>query len=89
MSKSINENGLPYGVHYQVHSHNGLNGREHEPHVHIAGKGCDVKYSIVSGRFIEGKFGSASERDIEHWVNNHLKELMQAWNDADDPSGGR
>ncbi len=89
MSKYVSESGLPYGVHYQIHSHNGLNGKEREAHVHIRGKGCDVKYSLNTGKKIEGEFGSVSEKDIERWVNNHLSELMDEWDDADDPKGGR
>lgn len=89
MSKYVNESGLPYGVHYQIHSHNGLNGKEREAHVHISGKGCNVKYSLNTGRYIEGTFGSSSEKDIERWVNNHLSELMEEWDMADDPKGGR
>ncbi len=38
---------------------------------------------------IEGTFGSASEKDIEKWVNSHLSELMEEWDMADDPKGRR
>lgn len=89
MSKYVSEYGLPYGIHYKIHSHNGLNGREREAHVHIEGKGCNVKYSLNTGRYIEGTFGSASERDIETWVNDNLYALKEEWNLADDPMGGR
>lgn len=87
--KNISEYGLPHRVHYHIDGHNGYHGSEHEPHVHIRGVECDVKYSIRTGRYMEGKFGSASEKEIERWVNDHLYELEREWDEADDPMGGR
>lgn len=86
--KYVSESGLPYGIHYQIHSHNGLNGREHEPHVHFHGR-CEVKFSLSTGRYIEGSFNGVSEKEITNWVNDHLSDLVYEWEKADDPHGGR
>lgn len=88
MSKNISTSDLPYGITYHVDSHNGYQGREHEPHVRIYGKGCDVKYSVRTGRYMEGKFDGASQKDIERWVSKHLSELWNEWKESDDPKGG-
>lgn len=88
MSKNISEADLPFGVHYQIHSHNGLNGREREAHVHFHGK-CDVKYSLNSGRYIQGSFNSVKKASIDRWVMEHLTELRSEWDAADSPVGGR
>ena len=88
MSKYVSESDLPYGVHYQIHSHNGLNGREHEPHVHFHGR-CEVKYNLRTGSYIEGSFSGVSEKEISNWVNDHIDALMREWDMADDPRGGR
>lgn len=90
MAKNISIRDLPDGVTYHIDSHNGYNGPEHEPHVKIYGNGCDVKYSIRTGRRIEGKFGNRNyERQIEEWVRNHISELNDEWNESNDPKGGR
>lgn len=87
--KYVSEYGLPYGVHYHIDSHNGYNGCEHEAHVHIRGKDCDVKYSLRTGRYMEGRFGSADDDDIESWVNHNISALYDEWNASNDPAGGR
>lgn len=89
MSKQISEAGLPYGIHYQIHSHNGLQGPERIPHVHIKGKGCEVKYSLIDASYIEGSFNGADESSISRWVRDNLYDLKIEWDRADDPAGGR
>ena len=87
--KYLSDSGLPYGVHHKVHSHNGLRGAESIPHVHISGKGCDVSISIQGAYVLAGSFGGVSEKDIINWVQSHYSDLMDEWNYADDPWGGR
>ena len=93
--KYISEKYLPDSFHYQIHSHNGLNGPEHEAHVHIYSKkhSVEVKYSLNTGCKIEGEYGRRITKDdikaIENWVSDNLRDLNDEWDRADDPNGGR
>ena len=93
--KGISERDLPESFHYQIHSHNGLNGQEHEAHVHIYSRryGIEVKYSLNSGVKIEGEYTRAVTRkqiiSIEEWVSQNLPLLRREWAEADSPNGGR
>ena len=91
--KNISEAGLPYSFHYQIHSHNGLNGSEREAHVHIYShkRGVAVKYRIEDPiKQIEGnKLPPSDSKAIEAWVFTNRFALRTEWDAASDPYGGR
>ena len=86
--KNINEAGLPYGVHYRIDSHNGLQGRHHYPHVHFEGKSNCV-FKIDPPEYIEGSLGNATEKVLKNWIYENLSDLLAEWKDKDDVRGGR
>ncbi len=88
MSRAVSDYGLPYGVHHHIDGHNGLNGSHHFPHVHFKGK-SDCVFKIDPPEYIAGSLGNATEKELIAWIRDNQSALLDEWDDADDPKGGR
>ena len=78
----------PYGISYNIHGHNGENGPERIPHCHIMCQGYRISVSLLDGTIIvgAGQLDRNKEREVLDWVNRHLYELKEEWDEKSDPS---
>lgn len=77
----------PYGISYNIHGHNGYNGSERIPHVHIMCQGRRISVSLQDGSIIagSGQLDRNKEREVLNWVSSHLYELKAEWDSKSDP----
>lgn len=77
----------PYGISYNIHGHNGCNGPERIPHVHIMCQGKRISVSLQDGQIIvgAGDLDRNKERDVLNWVRENLYDLNKEWDEKSDP----
>lgn len=77
----------PYGISYLIHGHNGYNGSERIPHVHVRCQGKQISVSLQGGNIIAGygQLDRNKEREVLDWVNSHMSELWEEWHEKSDP----
>ncbi len=51
------------------------------PHIHVKGGGCDFTITLKD-RIVEGKAKSKQISDINEFIDNHIKELEELWEKA-------
>lgn len=78
----------PYGISYNIHGHNGYQGSERIPHVHIMCQGCRISVSLEDCSIIvgEGQMDRNKEKEVLRWVSDNLYELKEEWKEKSDPS---
>ena len=78
----------PYGISYNIHGHNGYNGIERIPHVHVMCQGCRISLSLLDGDIIagHGQLDRNKEREVVNWVKSNLYALQREWDSKSDPS---
>lgn len=74
---------------YLIHGHNGNNGSERIPHVHVDVSGKSASVDIESGQYIVGKDNIPRNRqeDVLAWVRDNRNALMEEWNSKSNPWG--
>lgn len=77
----------PYGISYLIHGHNGYNGIERIPHVHVRCQGKTVSISLQNCNILagHGQLDRNKERDVLEWVYYHKNELLEEWDEKSDP----
>ena len=77
----------PYGVSYMIHGHNGYNGIERIPHVHVRWQGNDVSVSLQDGHIIAGErnLDHNQVRQVKDWVKSNMYDLNREWESKSDP----
>ena len=78
----------PSGFSYNIHGHNGMNGSERIPHVHVLCQGKRVSLSLLNGEYLAGEddLGRNKSKEVQEWVLRNLSALMEEWNSKDDPN---
>jgi len=78
----------PDNVSYTIHGHNGCNGSERLPHVHVRWHGKEVSVSLLDGSIIVGarNLDHGDDRKVEDWVRSNLYELNEEWKSKSDPN---
>lgn len=51
------------------------------PHIHVKGCGCDFTITL-NDRIVEGKAKSKQINDINKFIDEHIKELEEFWEKA-------
>lgn len=76
----------PYGVSYMIHGHNGYNGIERIPHVHVRWQGKEVSVSLQDGHIIAGErnLDHNQVRQVKDWVNSNMYDLKREWESKSD-----
>ena len=76
----------PDGVSYNIHGHNGCNGSERIPHVHIMCQGKRISVSLQTGRIIAGAGSMDRNKEalVLEWVQDNLYELNREWESKSD-----
>lgn len=77
----------PYGMSYSIHGHNGYQGSERIPHVHIKCQGERISVSLQDGSIIvgQGDLDRNKEKEVLEWVRSHMSELWDEWQQKSDP----
>ena len=77
----------PYGISYNIHGHNGENGPERMPHVHIMCQGCRISVSLIDCSIIvgAGQLDRNKEREVLEWVSYNISDLRDEWEEKSDP----
>ena len=70
----------PDGMRYLIHGHDGNDGKEREPHVHIDCGGYMVSIAIRTGEIIAGGLERDKQRKANDWVRENRYELLEEWN---------
>ena len=70
----------PSGFSYNIHGHNGMNGSERIPHVHVLW--------LLNGEYLAGEddLDRNKSKEVQEWVLRNLSALMEEWNSKDDPN---
>ena len=73
---------------YLIHGHNGNQGSERYPHVHVRVGGGDASVNIETCAFIHtGGIPRNRERDVLDWVRDNRYDLMREWDSKSNPYG--
>ena len=77
----------PYGISYNIHGHNGYNGSERIPHVHVTCQGKRISVSLQNGYIIAGagQLDRNKEKEVLAWVSSNMSALWREWESKSDP----
>lgn len=74
---------------YLIHGHNGNQGSERLPHVHVNVGGYEASLNIETGEYIAGEsyIPRNYRRDVQDWVRSNRYDLMREWESKSNPYG--
>ena len=74
---------------YSIHGHNGCNGQERIPHVHVKVGDGEASVCISDGRYLKGEANIPHNRrsDVQDWVRSNSYSLQSEWDSKSNPQG--
>ena len=75
--------------HYHIHGHNGYQGSERCPHVHVNVGGGEASVNIETCRYIAGESNIPRNyrQDVLDWVESNQYDLKREWESKSNPYG--
>lgn len=74
---------------YKIHGHNGNQGPERFPHVHVNVGGEEASVNIDTCQYIAGEnsIPHNHRQDVLKWVRDNQYELKEEWDSKSNPQG--